>query len=57
MNLSILSYVFLVIVIIAFSNMAESSAEALPSKRGICKIYPRLSRCRRRMVGNIIAKT
>nr|UOY17106.1 venom peptide precursor [Dasymutilla chiron] len=47
MNLGILSYVFMVIVIIAFSNIAESSAEALLSKYGICKIKPWLPQCRR----------
>nr|UOY17112.1 venom peptide precursor [Dasymutilla chiron] len=46
MNLGSLSYIFMVIVIIAFSNIAESSAEALPSKTSICKLNPMLPMCR-----------
>nr|UOY17084.1 venom peptide precursor [Dasymutilla klugii] len=46
MNLGILSYLFMVIVIMAFPNIAESSAEAFPSIYNICKIKPRLPRCR-----------
>nr|UOY17103.1 venom peptide precursor [Dasymutilla chiron] len=46
MNLGILSYVFMVIAIIAFSNIAESSAEALPSIPRVCKIKPSLPLCR-----------
>nr|UOY17083.1 venom peptide precursor [Dasymutilla klugii] len=46
MNLGILSCLFMVIVIMAFPNIAESSAEAFPSKYAICKIKPRLPWCR-----------
>nr|UOY17153.1 venom peptide precursor [Dasymutilla gloriosa] len=46
MNLGILSYTFMVIVIMTFSNIAESRAEALPSKPGICKLVPHIPSCR-----------
>nr|UOY17127.1 venom peptide precursor [Dasymutilla chiron]UOY17188.1 venom peptide precursor [Dasymutilla sicheliana]UOY17189.1 venom peptide precursor [Dasymutilla sicheliana]UOY17191.1 venom peptide precursor [Dasymutilla sicheliana] len=46
MNLNILWYVFMVIVIMAFPNIAESSAEPFPSKHRICKIKPKLPWCR-----------
>nr|UOY17177.1 venom peptide precursor [Dasymutilla occidentalis] len=46
MNLGILSYTFMVIVIMAFSNIAESRAEALPSKPSICKLVPYIPLCR-----------
>nr|UOY17114.1 venom peptide precursor [Dasymutilla chiron] len=47
MNLGILSYAFMVIVIMAFFNIAESSAEALFIPRNvICKIRPYLSICK-----------
>nr|UOY17194.1 venom peptide precursor [Dasymutilla sicheliana] len=46
MNLGILSYIFMLIVIMAFPNIAESSAEPFPSKRRICKIKPKLPWCR-----------
>nr|UOY17168.1 venom peptide precursor [Dasymutilla occidentalis] len=46
MNLGILSYVFMVIIIMAFSNIAGSNAEAFPAIYNICKIKPHLPRCR-----------
>nr|UOY17110.1 venom peptide precursor [Dasymutilla chiron] len=46
MNLGILSYVFMVIVIMAFSNIADSSAESHAPKRRICKTNPISPLCR-----------
>nr|UOY17109.1 venom peptide precursor [Dasymutilla chiron] len=46
MNLGILSYIFMVIVIMAISNIAESSAQAVPSKPGICRLMPHIPPCR-----------
>nr|UOY17164.1 venom peptide precursor [Dasymutilla occidentalis] len=46
MNLGILSYTFMVIVIMAFSNIAESNAEAVFTKPNICKVKPRFPPCR-----------
>nr|UOY17172.1 venom peptide precursor [Dasymutilla occidentalis] len=46
MYLGILSYTFMVIVIMAFSNIAVSNAEALIFEPGICKVKPRLPLCR-----------
>nr|UOY17173.1 venom peptide precursor [Dasymutilla occidentalis] len=46
MNLGILSYVFMVIIIMAFSNIAGSNAEALPSELRICRTKPRSPLCR-----------
>nr|UOY17136.1 venom peptide precursor [Dasymutilla gloriosa] len=43
MNLGILSYVFMVIVIMAFPNIAESGADAIPSR--VCN-RPNLRWCR-----------
>nr|UOY17165.1 venom peptide precursor [Dasymutilla occidentalis] len=45
MNLGILSYTFMVIVIMAFSNIAESNAEAVFTKPDICKLRPLLRPC------------
>nr|UOY17107.1 venom peptide precursor [Dasymutilla chiron] len=47
MNLGILSYVFMVIVIMAFSNIAESSAEAVfVPDHLMCKVRPYLPWCK-----------
>nr|UOY17207.1 venom peptide precursor [Dasymutilla sicheliana] len=46
MNLGILSYIFTLIVIMAFSNIAESSAEPVRVKPGICKIMPHIPPCK-----------
>nr|UOY17096.1 venom peptide precursor [Dasymutilla klugii] len=46
MNLGILSYIFMVIVIVAFPNIAESSAEAFRSKPRICRKKPNIPLCR-----------
>nr|UOY17086.1 venom peptide precursor [Dasymutilla klugii] len=43
MSLGILSYVFMVIVIMAFSNIAESSAE--PWKHPVCGLFPKAPMC------------
>nr|UOY17132.1 venom peptide precursor [Dasymutilla gloriosa] len=45
MNLGILSYVFMVIVIMAFPNIAESDADAIPIKHRICKRRPNSPWC------------
>nr|UOY17081.1 venom peptide precursor [Dasymutilla klugii] len=45
MNLGILSYVFMVIITMAFSNIAGSNAEALPSALRICRRNPRSPLC------------
>nr|UOY17166.1 venom peptide precursor [Dasymutilla occidentalis] len=47
MNLGILPYTFMVIVIMAFSNIAESNAEAVFfTKPDICKVKPLFRPCR-----------
>nr|UOY17076.1 venom peptide precursor [Dasymutilla klugii]UOY17077.1 venom peptide precursor [Dasymutilla klugii] len=46
MNLGILSYTFMVIVIMAFSNIAESNAEAVFVLPDICNERPRIPQCR-----------
>nr|UOY17170.1 venom peptide precursor [Dasymutilla occidentalis] len=46
MYLGILSYTFMVIVIMAFSNIAESNAEAVFDIPNICKKRPHILRCR-----------
>nr|UOY17111.1 venom peptide precursor [Dasymutilla chiron] len=45
MNLGILSYVFMMLVIMAFSNIADNSAEVHAPIRRICKINPMSPLC------------